>query len=327
MGFRRHKYSSKFIQYRSMCEPVNNDATDSKNLTISPDLHRFKRLPESTWKRLRTKHEMRIDHLLDDYLERRSRHEKNPVLDFLFEYYSFRPSMLRRWVPGTGVFLEGNDANDFADHEAFEFVDGGVITNPHSFPEHRIDAVRWILELLRATDSRSPRLGCYGLHEWAMVYRTKDIRHPYLPLRLDPDEIADFVDSQQIVCSHFDAFRFFTKPARPLNHLQPGRDDRMEFEQPGCVHVTMDLYKWAYKLYPWINSELIADAFELAIRARTIDMQASPYDLQDYGLPPIKIETAEGRLEYNNEQKKLAAMAEPVRSRLIMVYEELLGYQ
>ena len=327
MGFRRHKYSSKIRQYRSMCEPVNNDASDSENLTISLNLQRLNRLSESTWKRLQTEHETRINHLLGDYVERRSRHEKNPVLDFLFEYYSFRPAMLRRWVPGTGILLERNDAHQIADHEAFEFVNGGVITNPYSFPEHRANAVRWILELLKATASRSPRLGCYGLHEWAMVYRTKNIRHPYLPLRLPPDEIVDFVDSQQIVCSHFDAFRFFTKPARSLNHLQPGRDDRMEFEQPGCVHVTMDLYKWAYKIYPWISSELIADAFELAIRARTIDMQASPYDLQEYGLPPIKIETAEGRLEYSNEQRKLAAMAEPVRSWLIMVYEDLLSYQ
>lgn len=309
-----------------MSDPVNNDAPDNKNLTISPDLARLKRLPESIWKRTREEHETRIDHLLGDYLRRRSRHEKNPILDFLFEYYSFRPAMLRRWVPGTGVLLEGNDARDIADHEAFEFVENGVIINPYSFPEHRVDAIRWILELLRATASRSPRLGCYGLHEWAMVYRTKDIRHPYLPLRLTPDKITAFVDSQQIVCSHFDAFRFFTKPAQPLNHLKPGRDDRMELEQPGCVHVTMDLYKWAFKIYPWINSELIADAFELAIQARTIDMQASPYDLQAYGLPPIKIETVEGRLKYASKQKKLAAMAKPVRRRLIAVYEELLSY-
>ena len=152
----------------------------------------------------------------------------------------------------------------------------------------------------------------------------KNVRHPYLPLRLSLDDIAEFVDTQQIACSHFDAFRFFTKPARPLNNLQPERENRMELEQPGCVHVTMDLYKWAYKIYPWIDSELLTDAFELAIKARTIDMQASPYDMQNYGLPPIKIETAAGRLEYRNEQEKLSLKAEPIRLRIIEVYEKLL---
>ena len=310
-----------------MFEPVNSDASGSGNLTISHGLYRRKRLAEPAWKRLREAHENRIDHLLGDYLEKRSRHEKNPVLDFLFEYYSFRPSMLRRWTPGPNVFLEGKNATDFADLGTFEITGKGVILQPSAFPRHRIEAIRWILNLLEATASRSPRIGCYGLHEWAMVYRTEDIRHPYLPLRMTPGEIAEFVDSQQIACSHFDAFRFFTKPARPLNHLQPRRDDRMEFEQPGCVHVTMDLYKWSYKIHPWISSELIADAFELAVQARTIDMQASPYDLRGFGLSPIKIETPEGQSEYSNEQKKLAELAEPVRKKLIRAYEVLLGYR
>ena len=43
----------------------------------------------------------------------------------------------------------------------------------------------------------------------------------------------EVVEGHRIGCSHFDAFRFFTPPARPLNTLQPGRDDRPAFEQPG----------------------------------------------------------------------------------------------
>ena len=48
------------------------------------------------------------------------------------------------------------------------------------------------------------------------------------------------------------------------------------FDQRGCVHVTMDLYRYAYKIAPWVRAELIADAFELAWRARELDMRASP---------------------------------------------------
>ena len=56
-------------------------------------------------------------------------------------------------------------------------------------------------------------------------------------------------------------------------------------EQPGCLHATMDLYKWAYKLSPATPSELLADCFALAADVRELDMRASPYDLADLGLP------------------------------------------
>ena len=60
----------------------------------------------------------------------------------------------------------------------------------------------------------------------------------------------EVVESHRIACSHFDAYRFFTAPARPLNTLTPGRDDRAAFEQPGCLHAGMDLYKHAFRLTP-----------------------------------------------------------------------------
>jgi len=83
------------------------------------------------------------------------------------------------------------------------------------------------------------------------------------------------------------------------------------------VHVTMDLFKWAMKAQPWVSAELAADAFELAHVARSVDMRASPYDFSAIGLKPITIETAEGRSEYEAEQRRLSALAEPVRMRLI----------
>ena len=40
--------------------------------------------------------------------------------------------------------------------------------------------------LLAATASRPAFTGCFGLHEWAMVYRQQETRHDW-PLRLGPE--------------------------------------------------------------------------------------------------------------------------------------------
>jgi hypothetical protein len=79
----------------------------------------------------------------------------------------------------------------------------------------------------------------------------------------------------------------------------------------------MDLYKWAAKSMPWAGSDLLLDCFELAVKLRDLDMRASPYDLTEWGREAVRIETAEGRRIYENEQKQLAAEARPLRDRLI----------
>jgi hypothetical protein len=71
------------------------------------------------------------------------------------------------------------------------------------------------------------------------------------------------------------------------------------------------------KAQPWVSAGLAADAFELAQVARSVDMRASPYDFSAIGLNPIAIETAAGRSDYEAEQRRLAALAEPVRVQLI----------
>ena len=71
------------------------------------------------------------------------------------------------------------------------------------------------------------------------------------------------VEGLPVCCTHFDAFRFFTPAAQPLNRVQPSRATAPEHEQRGCLHANMDLYKWAFKLAPFAPSELIADGFAL----------------------------------------------------------------
>ena len=94
----------------------------------------------------------------------------------------------------------------------------------------------------------------------------------------------DVVDKHDLRCTHYDAYRFFTPPARPLNITVLGREDQPECDQGGCVHVTMDLYKWAWKLGPLVPGELLHECFDLAIAARELDMEASPYDCRAWGL-------------------------------------------
>jgi hypothetical protein len=158
-----------------------------------------------------------------------------------------------------------------------------------------------------------------------MLYRTPTARHGAVPLRLPPDEIAAVVESYPVQCTHFDAFRFFTPAAAPLNRLPLTRESTTDHDQPACVHVTMDLYKLAFTVSPYSPGELVADAFALARQAREIDMRASPYDLRKLGFEPIRIETRAGREEYVEHQKQLSVLANPIRERLLFVYRQLLA--
>ena len=157
-----------------------------------------------------------------------------------------------------------------------------------------------------------------------MVYRTDAPRHDAVPLRLGAAGTDAVVESLPVHCTHHDAFRFFTAAARPRNALQPARDDQLAHEQPGCLHATMDLYKWAYKLAPATPSELLADCFALAVDVRDRDMRASPYDLSDLGYPPVPIETAGGRAEYARAQAGFADRAAPLRSHLVELCDGVL---
>ena len=72
----------------------------------------------------------------------------------------------------------------------------------------------------------------------------------------------------------------------------------------------MDLLKWYGLLFPLLPSHLGVRALRVAIHARTVDMRASPYDVEHWfsvnnhphSLPvtAIPVETASGRAEYVN---------------------------
>ncbi|MFC4909142.1 3-methyladenine DNA glycosylase [Actinomadura gamaensis] len=273
------------------------------------------------WRARADAHRRRVGAWLEPHLERRRRGEKHPVEDFLFTYYSHRPNRLLQWHPGAGVELAG--ARDLG--RDYVNTERGAAVDVDGLLARRRSSVEWTAALLARTAARPAQFGCFGLHEWAMVYRTPEVRHEAWPMRLSADEIAGIVEARGVRCSHFDAFRFFTEAARPLNVLQPTRETQHELEQPGCLHANMDLYKWAYKLSPLVPSELVADCFALARDIRAVDMRASPYDLARLGYPPVRIETAEGRAEYAALQRDFSRRAEPLRLRLLRACESLLA--
>lgn len=270
-------------------------------------------------------HEQRAARWADPRTRRRARGEKHAVWDFLFDYYPLRPAHLKRWHPGIGRALADATGLPHANWRDYSVSDTGTVAlDTARFLEHRRADVEWVGRLLGSVDKHDAHFDCFGLHEWAMVYRTDAPRHD-LPLRLGAEGVNAVVDSHQVKCTHFDAFRFFTPAAKPLNLTVLTRESQREHDQPGCLHVSMDLYKWAIKLGPLLPGDLLMDTFELAADARQLDMEASPYDCRSLGLGVVAIETPAGKAEYVARQRALAERAAPLRRRLVAIVQAVLA--
>lgn len=282
-------------------------------------------LTDTLWREHADAHELRARRFGEPFIARRRRGAKHPIEDFLFTYYTQKPGQLYRWHPGLGVRLTGPQALQYRDYKFYRVQREGenyvAELDLQEFVHARARLIEFTRILLHKTAERPANFACFGLHEWAMAYQSElnGIRHDYLPLRLGANGTDRVVEEHRIRCTHFDAFRFYTPQAVGRNELQPTRETQTELEQPGCLHANMDLYKWASKLIPLVSSELMMDCFELAWDIRTMDMQASPYDLADWGFAPIPIETPEGKALYVREQKRFAERADVLRRRLLAV--------
>jgi len=261
-------------------------------------------------------HQERADALTAAHRERAARSEKHPVWDFLFTYYAYKPAQLRRWHPGAGIELQ--DASDRLSWRWYSpgTSDGSAVPDAAVFAAEKPELAALVERMLRRTASRPGQFGCLGLHEWAMVYRADEHRHA-VPLRLGQEATDAVVEGHELRCTHFDAFRFFTPEAVPRNRTSLSRDDQPLFEQPGCLHAGMDLYKWAMKLGPLIPGGLLLDSFELARDIRLLDMQAAPYDLSAWDVLPVRIETPEGKAEYVRRQRGFAERGAALRAALL----------
>ena len=207
----------------------------------------------------RLAHRARLAPYVEPHLARRRAGEKHPVHDFLFTYYSFSPAKLLDWQPGWPASGQRRPA--------------GATPRPrrhHARPaagNGRASADVRLLRAARVGDGapRRTRPGIRCRCGWAPPAPTRSWSRTGSPARTSTPSASS--------------------PRRrvPLNRLRPGRDDRPAYEQPGCLHATMDLYKHAFRLWPLVGSDLVADCFELAWDVRIVDMRAAPYDLTPPG--------------------------------------------
>ena len=229
----------------------------------------MRQLSREEWTQRVKAHAELVAPMADAFLQRRTLGRKHPVHDFLFTYYTLSPAKLKQWIPSfeEALCLETEKDLSLFSSYWFEVKNRFVQLNPKRLQNHAIASGRFVEKISLAILERAPRFGCYGLHEWAMVYRlpSDSLRHIEYSLRLSPEELARFVESQNLCCTHYDAYRFFTPQAASLNSPEAYFDNRVQQEQGGCLHANMDLYKWATSLWPWIGSDFIAKAFFLAV--------------------------------------------------------------
>lgn len=286
-------------------------------------------LSRSAWQAKAERQAKRAAVWTHPFRARRSAGELHPIDDFLFIYYRHKPSQLEQWHPGPDIGLEHAPLGEHFKPAHYGTVSGITRLKPDQMKAATRNRLTEALRLCCQVQSKPPAFGCFGLHEWAMVYRGDtegEIRHAErLPLRLSQEATDAFVRSRPIQCSHFDAFRFFSPGARVFNRLRPDKEGRLDNEQCGCLHTNMDLYKFAAQSMPWIGSDLLWRCFEFAVKARQLDMQASPYDCTSLGFEPVRIETPAGRIEYERRQRALSAEAAPLRADLIERLQYLIG--
>ena len=90
------------------------------------------------------------------------------------------------------------------------------------------------------------------------------------------------------------------------------------------VHAHMDLLKIAMRLQPFCDSEMLLRVLSLSLDARRLDVAASPYDAEEYGVGVVPVENEEGRALYRKKQKELMNQAEPIRRELLDAYNVFL---
>lgn len=305
----------------SASEPSTGESTTTRVLT--PD----------QWQQAAEQHADRVRDQLGEVLDRRRAGVAHPVEDFMFDYYRVRPAQLFAWHPGVGIaldgaagrYLDGGDQHPSDRTRRWYRADaaGRVCVDAARFWNDRGSTMEFTRRLLEQTRDRTARFDCFGLHEWAMVYRPPRgvVRHTQVPLRFEIEQVAEIVDAHELRCRHFDAFRFFTPEASGRNAHQLTRADQVAMDQPGCLHVNMDLFKFAQAMVPLVSSAVLLDCFDLARRIRHVDMRASAYDLRAWGFEPIRIETAAGKTQYVELQRGFAAEAQVLRGRLLAVLD------
>ncbi|HEY4615725.1 MAG TPA: 3-methyladenine DNA glycosylase, partial [Citricoccus sp.] len=192
----------------------------------TPPSGRLTVLPAEQWRDRAQAHRERVAAYTAPLKDLHSAGIRHPVHDFLFSYYSLTPGALERWHPGAGVVLAAApDVGDRPDGDGLPgtgggrfyrwlapgpgLPDGGWTVDVPAFLTQRASMVGFARRILGTTVERPARLSCFGLHEWAMAYRSDvhGVRHSTVPLRLGAAGTDRVVEENRIACTHFDAFR------------------------------------------------------------------------------------------------------------------------
>ena len=147
-------------------------------------------------KAIAIQHRQRIERLLGGNVYKDKNH---PIFNFLFQYFHFNTRRLLSYSPGLGYDLS-HEVDDYCLNvpELMQYTckqpDGKVLLSPAStrLEPKKKQAMITTLTLLRNCYVKPPNFGCFGLHEWAMLYRYDDMSnlnnnnkaHQSLPLRL-----------------------------------------------------------------------------------------------------------------------------------------------
>eukprot|EP00968_Pinguiococcus_pyrenoidosus_P001913 scaffold97_cov261-Pinguiococcus_pyrenoidosus.AAC.4 len=250
-------------------------------------------LDAKTWQLRKQAYEERLAPVL------KHRDRDHPIFNFLWKYYTLKPQKVLRWSPGPHVVLEdfcpsSGAASRHAHTQGWHTVAAGGYYDCRLMSPDRVRRLAWARDVLYGTTRRAPMLNCYGLHEWAMLYRPEGessetvSKHQGLPLRVSQQTLNAVVEERPLRCTHTDAVRFFAPSALPLlaafdrarveeaagqsvdeiartrgqrdaaalileHGKVPNRNLQPALEQPGCVHATMDLFKWSSKLAPFVS--------------------------------------------------------------------------
>ena len=155
-----------------------------------------------------------------------------------------------------------------------------------------------------------------GLHEWAMVYRTESIRHGQWPLRVTSRQISEIVESLGPRCTHYDAFRFFSAGGASFEQVPtdtPHGRRAGATGLPARKHGSLQVGFQAGAFYRFRVGRGLFRTRDAKFARSTCS--ASPYDFTALGYFPVKIETPEGRAEYEAKQREFALYAAPLRER------------
>jgi hypothetical protein len=185
---------------------------------------RLEVVPEEQWRSEAEAYKSRVRRLVGGNLT--SYDSSNPIYNFLFRYYFWKPSSVATFSPGWNRILLGANPCDVThgggQRAPFNWRDRGLYFDGSCCRRETLEGFEKTLDLLRKTESRPPTLSCFGMHEWAMLYSPPSVevtasvpsRHQGLPLRLSQELLNSVVEERApLRCSHFDAYRFFAQEA------------------------------------------------------------------------------------------------------------------